>query len=414
MWQCTADPSLYNLLLFDYTRSIHIPDYFPKPSALRRLTPMQIQLGAVMSFADNASYLFVHHAAWPKAGNLICTILYHTLRAIYTSHGVNAATKFLQLQCDGGSENVNRTVFAVCVLFVAFGWATELTINRMVVGHTHSIIDQMFHKTRGTVRRSNIATTVDALTLIQKAHLDQDKRLIICWIDKVIDFDRLLDGCWVRHLHGHTKPLCYRITPGPDGIGSMPRIMYKHTSDGEWIGEGGTRRSVRVLSRLPSRDVQPELIYDDWQPSPENIKVFHIGQKYVDNPEEKEWLEGMKNGRDGLDLRIRPVFDDGLIGQDALMSIGDYNRIALRCISAVPSPFWELPPRGPSSSSSSSSSSLSSSSPSSFRTLPMRFVSNRAPHRQVSFHSASGYCNLDCSGCGIGREGRERSSARPR
>ena len=83
---------------------------------------------------------------------------------------------------------MNRTVFALCVLFVARGWCDTLTINRMVVGHTHSIVDQLFHAVRGAVRRDTITTTVDALKLIHDAYL-REHGFQLCWINKVIDFN---------------------------------------------------------------------------------------------------------------------------------------------------------------------------------------------------------------------------------
>ena len=50
----------------------------------RRLVGMPIQIGGLMSFGTRVSYLFGHHAAWPRGGNVICTILFHTVYAIYT------------------------------------------------------------------------------------------------------------------------------------------------------------------------------------------------------------------------------------------------------------------------------------------------------------------------------------------
>ena len=102
--ECRHDPRLFNLLHYDYTRCIYVPDARPKPSPLRRLTPVPIHVGACMSMATSQSFIFTHYSAFPKDGNIICTILYHTTRAILASGGVSAATRFMQFQCDGGQK----------------------------------------------------------------------------------------------------------------------------------------------------------------------------------------------------------------------------------------------------------------------------------------------------------------------
>ena len=130
---CEQSLGSSNVLLYDYTRVLSIPDVISKPSVLRRLVGMPIQIGGLMSFGTRVSYLFAHHAAWPRGGNVICTLLFHTVYAIYTGSGVQASSRFLQLQCDGGSENINRTVLTLCCLFVSWGWSSELTIHRIAL-----------------------------------------------------------------------------------------------------------------------------------------------------------------------------------------------------------------------------------------------------------------------------------------
>ena len=82
------NPSRAALFHIDYSRSVPDPSFSPTPSPLRRLTPMQFMIGACMSMSTSESYIFSHTQGIPKGGSLICTILYHCIRTLYSSGGI--------------------------------------------------------------------------------------------------------------------------------------------------------------------------------------------------------------------------------------------------------------------------------------------------------------------------------------
>jgi hypothetical protein len=62
----------------------------------------------------------------------------------------------LYLQIDGGAENANQIMLAICELLIIRGFVREIHICRLPVGHTHEDIDSIF----GTIwryLRSNFA-----------------------------------------------------------------------------------------------------------------------------------------------------------------------------------------------------------------------------------------------------------------
>jgi len=345
--QCKQHPQYFALLHFDYTRACKVPSFMPGISILRRATPMQLMIGAVMSMSDGINYLFTHTAGIPKGGNLICTILYHCVRAMYSSGGVHTATRWLQCQCDGGSENINRTVLAFFATLVRYGWVTQVTIHRMVVGHTHSTVDQLFHAIRSSVRRQSIETFYDALKLMQDARTDSESNgtHILVWVHRILDWDAWFADHFVAHMHGIRKALVIRISASRLP-GSPPIWRWKERStDLRWLGEGpgDAIADMDVLASEPPG--QPLAITDRYQPSNKVIHCLDVAKAYVKDAQDAVWLEAMKRGSSAIDLRI--MDDDheaGAIGQPAMLSCGT-KRIQLRCLNNVPDDMWLVPPQ---------------------------------------------------------------------
>jgi hypothetical protein len=344
--QCQHSASLFALMTFDYTRACPVPYFMPNITALRRLTPMQVMIGGLISFSDDRSYLFAHTQGVPKGGNLICTILYHCLRALFSSGGIASSTRWLQCQCDGGSENINKTVLAFFAVMIAKGWVSKVTIHRLVVGHTHSQIDQLFHAVRAGVRRKAIGNVVDVLDLMRSAHTGGRVRLDeICWIDAIGNWDEWFQPYFVNHIHGHTKPLCICITASPHP--SQPPVWrWKASSfDPVWLGEGiDAIADVQVLTAIPPpRHGQPSMIVDNYMPDEDVQKCLDRAKRFVKDEGDGEWLEAMKGGsRAAIHLLTNNRFDDGKIGVAGLLSCGR-KRITVRLLSTSPVDMFAVP-----------------------------------------------------------------------
>jgi hypothetical protein len=78
------------------------------------------------------------------------------------------------------AENKNKTLFGYLALLVETGTFKEIYANFLIVGHTHSSIDQYFSVLSRKIRTSNfIGTPLSMKDLLQTAHTDVHKRPLI-------------------------------------------------------------------------------------------------------------------------------------------------------------------------------------------------------------------------------------------
>jgi len=329
-----------NLLHYDYTRAISIPSFSPNISALRRMVAINLMVGGLISFGDGKSYLFTHLSGFTKGANIICTILYFTLRSIFTGPGKTNASRVLHLQCDGGSENINKTVFGFLTYLIAIGWVDDVRLNRMPVGHTHSTVDQFFHSTQYQARREELVSVLDAVHLLQGCHGTMPSPATIVIIKAILDFAAWLEPCLVGHLHGHRGPLIWRCRKNVDG--ALPTWQYKDSSAAAvWLGaEGKEGGNVQVLTRLPAG--QPDVIPDEYEPTLDVVRCLQTAKRFAKDVRDVQWLQSMKSGAAAVDVRCRPYIDGDGIGQEAVL-YEPTGALAVRCICDPPMDMWTLP-----------------------------------------------------------------------
>lgn len=77
-----------------------------------------------------------------KSANLTIHCILSAIEDFYQRHGVFPETLFIQL--DGGSENANKYVLALCELLVIKRRIKEIWFSRLPTGHTHEDIDACF------------------------------------------------------------------------------------------------------------------------------------------------------------------------------------------------------------------------------------------------------------------------------
>lgn len=83
-------------------------------------------------------------------------------------------------QFDNCTENKNKTLFGYLALLVETGTFKEITANFLIVGHTHSSIDQYFSVLSRRIRACNfIGTPLSMRNLLQNAHADAGNRPLI-------------------------------------------------------------------------------------------------------------------------------------------------------------------------------------------------------------------------------------------
>jgi hypothetical protein len=88
-----------------------------------------------------------------------------TLEQIYRENG-NRLPDHLSIQIDGGSENTDKTVLAMCELLVIMRLTQCVLLTRLMVGHTHIDVDGFFGRLWKYIRNKFIFTPGDYFTAI--------------------------------------------------------------------------------------------------------------------------------------------------------------------------------------------------------------------------------------------------------
>ena len=109
-------------------------------------------------------------------------------------HQKGELPKVLYHQIDGGSENANKEMYAICELLVASGLVDKVVLTRLPVGHTHEDIDANFALIWRMLRDEYICTPSEFSTLIYRA---LKKKVEVSVIDLFVlpDYCKILEGC---------------------------------------------------------------------------------------------------------------------------------------------------------------------------------------------------------------------------
>ena len=75
----------------------------------------------------------------------------------------------LRIQTDNCTrENKNIYMFALCATLVGLGFFQEVELSFLIVGHTHEDIDQRFSCISSTLKRSDVDSLKEMLSLIKQ------------------------------------------------------------------------------------------------------------------------------------------------------------------------------------------------------------------------------------------------------
>lgn len=119
-------PETLAMIGFDYTRDSEFPRRNPPIRQFKQKDRFVIKIGVLMNFSTRQNWLFMHSDTLKKGTNSIATLLYFHARAIRLSRGSVSHADRLLCQVDGGSENVNFGVIALCALMVYHGWFKQV------------------------------------------------------------------------------------------------------------------------------------------------------------------------------------------------------------------------------------------------------------------------------------------------
>ncbi len=180
---------------------------------------------------ERYNFPFLHDRTVDKGANAICTLMYCTIRHFKTV-GISRTADTLYIQCDGGSENINRTFFGLCDMFVRMGWFKDVYLNRLPVGHSHQLIDQYFSVLHPRLRSQNSRDLPEFISNLSGHKYDGSIiKASIIWLQNAFDFRELFKD--VTRLIGMRKRIYgWYFTYDGDILDTVPRsqvdVWYVH------------------------------------------------------------------------------------------------------------------------------------------------------------------------------------------
>ncbi len=200
-------------------------------------------MGALVVYARGTRYNFpfLHDRTVDKGANAIATLLYCTIRHFKTV-GVSRSVDTLYIQCDGGSENINRTIFGLCDMFIRMGWFKHVYLNRLPVGHSHQLIDQYFSVLHPRVRTANSRDLPEFVSnLIGAKYANTSIQANIIWLQNAFDFRELFKD--VTRIYGMRKRIYgWYFTCEVD----IEDIIPRHHVDVWYVLNSGMNKKINI------------------------------------------------------------------------------------------------------------------------------------------------------------------------
>ena len=180
------------------------------------------------------------------------------------------------IQIDGGCENANKYLIAICELLCAKRIVKDIWITRLPVGHTHSDIDACFGHIWKWMRGRPIETLDDYFHGIRKAFENTSLNPTVKFIYVIPNYQEFLDShidkCFGHYTKTESTQHCWRIQAVessvmfPLGIKTLCR---KYSSD----------RVVELVKKDPSKchssigrsiGLEPITAFSKWFPDKHN------------------------------------------------------------------------------------------------------------------------------------------------
>ena len=98
-------------------------------------------------------------------------------------------------QIDGGSENANVYLIAMCELIVSKRLTSRIYLTRLPVGHTHEDIDAKFGYIWKKLRNVMILSPKDQESKLREIHSSSKLKFDLVDIKSVPDYKKLLESC---------------------------------------------------------------------------------------------------------------------------------------------------------------------------------------------------------------------------
>jgi hypothetical protein len=125
-----------------------------------------------------------------SGSNLLITCLLLHLEDRIRRFGRLPPTIFLQV--DGGSENCNRYVFAMCELLIARSLTQRIFLSRLPVGHTHEDMYGKFGKLWFYIRKRPVLSPQVQTKRLEQCFGNTNESFAVVDIFAVIDYKSFL------------------------------------------------------------------------------------------------------------------------------------------------------------------------------------------------------------------------------
>lgn len=139
-----------------------------------------------------------------KGANLTIHCLLLGLEKWREKHGGKYPEE-LYIQIDGGSENANRWVLAMCELLVVTGCCRLVVLSRLPTGHTHEDIDATFAHLWRWMRTQIICTVQEFASKVEATFKNSKLQATVEDVYVIPDFQEFFSGCIDPLIANYTK-----------------------------------------------------------------------------------------------------------------------------------------------------------------------------------------------------------------
>ena len=186
-WKATQEPTKFLSIITDGLAQVHCQ--LPYYANLEQGDTLPQHLQGVLAHGRFLNIYRTFHNTYSAANMQIHTLLLALEDAYRHPYGL-PDTVFLQI--DGGSENVSKSMIAMCELLVARGIVKRIFLSRLMVGHTHEDIDGRFAKIWMRVRNAFILTPSQYKYNVEQALTREDLPCKVEDIFAVPDYDAFI------------------------------------------------------------------------------------------------------------------------------------------------------------------------------------------------------------------------------
>jgi hypothetical protein len=233
-------------LTIDYSKSVYLPHMPLKSKELAGAELLEMQFGGAIVYSSDERFVYTHLPLWPKGSGLMCTLVFDLIRSARASTHEHRHARSLQLFVDNAwGEFKNVWFIGFLAWLIAAGWFDEIILSMLIVGHTHTAIDQMFSVVHKYNETHHSVTPSDWIASLDSAYPSTDsaaRKPAVCVVDSITDWKSWLEPVLANYT-GHSRPNHFRLTRGSDG---HIAFVYKFGYDSAWSTE-----RIRVFNDQP-------------------------------------------------------------------------------------------------------------------------------------------------------------------